>query len=327
MIEIIQHLLLSNNCVIVPGLGAFVGNYNHAEIQLQHNQIIPPSKNIAFNRSLQNNDGLLMHEVALQKKYTLQQAEEFIQSFVLQVNTSLQQNKSFVFKEIGRLFIDEKEQIRFQPYYTKNFLMESYGLPTLSIVPIQRLKTDTSIIQQSYQRTLSNLGENSSTSTGNKRPFIIATSIAATILLLIGTTFFLNQNDIKPFQSESSLISVFDSAPKSVTAQNKMEVVEPSTNINQPKDTFVSNPIIPTFTPTESSSYVVIGTFFDSTLANKLKIETEKKGYAVFIYKDVQNGLFRTTVQVKTTDVATQLTTIKSELNQRAWVYCVKCNL
>ncbi|MEZ5054205.1 MAG: hypothetical protein R2807_05480 [Chitinophagales bacterium] len=38
--------------------------------------------------------------------------------------------------------------------------MDSYGLPTLSIAPIHRLKTDTSIIQQSYQRTLSNLGEN-----------------------------------------------------------------------------------------------------------------------------------------------------------------------
>lgn len=327
MIEIIQHLLLSNNCVIVPGLGAFVGNYNHAEIQLQQHQIVPPSKNIAFNRSLQNNDGLLMNEVAVQQHVSLNQAEELIHAFVHQVNTSLQQNKSFVFKEIGRLFLDEKEQIRFQPYYSKNFLMDSYGLPTLSIAPIQRLKTDTSIIQQSYQRTLSNLGENTISSKSNKKKFIVATTIAATILLLIGTTFFLNQYSIKPFQSESSLIPVFDSAPKSVTVQNKIEVINPNSTINQTKDTFVANATVPTITTTESSSLIVIGTFFDSTLANKLKTETEKKGYAVFIYKDNQNGLFRTTVQVKTSDVATQLNTIKTELNQRAWIYCVQCNL
>ena len=65
----------------------------------------------------------------------------------------------------------------------------------------------------------------------------------------------------------------------------------------------------------------------DEIRANKLKAEAEAKGYIVNVAKEDANGLFRTTVLVENGDVENSLQKIKSEINQRAWIYCIKCNL
>ena len=77
----------------------------------------------------------------------------------------------------------------------------------------------------------------------------------------------------------------------------------------------------------KNKSYIVIGAFFDEIRANKLKAEAEAKGYIVNVAKEDANGLFRTTVLVENEDVENSLQKIKSEINQRAWIYCIKCNL
>ncbi len=77
----------------------------------------------------------------------------------------------------------------------------------------------------------------------------------------------------------------------------------------------------------KNKSYIVIGAFFDEIRANKLKAEAEAKGYIVNVAKEDSNGLFRTTVLVENEDVENSLQKIKSEINQRAWIYCIKCNL
>ena len=60
----ISYLLHLNDCVIIPDFGGFVANYQSAKIDPVVNLMHPPKKHIVFNKSLQNNDGLLVNELA-----------------------------------------------------------------------------------------------------------------------------------------------------------------------------------------------------------------------------------------------------------------------
>jgi hypothetical protein len=60
----IRELLFSHDCVIVPGFGGFIGNYNPARIDKSTSTFYPPVKQISFNRNLNHNDGLLVGRVS-----------------------------------------------------------------------------------------------------------------------------------------------------------------------------------------------------------------------------------------------------------------------
>lgn len=328
MVELIQQLLLTNNCVIIPNFGAFIGNYNPAEIRLMENKIFPPNKIIAFNRSLQNNDGLLINAVAHHSSISYHEAEIQVADFVKQCNDSLAQNKSFILKDIGRLVADAENNIQFQPYFSKNYWLDSFGLHEMSLLPIQRLKDTEAIIKETYQRILHPELMEDAVTPKQKSSKVAYWFTAVLAIAFLGSTLGWNLHKSNIHQNESSMISVFDT-PK---IQSKIEeeiAVAPVNTINEETPREEIKPIA--FTPTpkasKNKSYIVIGAFFDEIRAKKLKEEAETKGYTVNVSKEDANGLFRTTVQVENSEVEPTLQKVKAEINSRAWVFCVKCNL
>ena len=138
MIEIIQQLLLTNNCVIIPNFGAIIANYQPAEI----------------NKSLQTNDGVLVNAVMHKFEISYQEAEEKVADFSKECKHTLEANNSLILKEIGKIYFDAEKRVQFQPLPNKNFLLSSFGLIDLPISPIQRLKDDEAEIKEQYQRIL-----------------------------------------------------------------------------------------------------------------------------------------------------------------------------
>lgn len=62
MVELVNHiekLILTHNCVIIPELGGFVIRQKQAQIQGNEHLITPPGKEIGFNSELNHNDGLV----------------------------------------------------------------------------------------------------------------------------------------------------------------------------------------------------------------------------------------------------------------------------
>lgn len=60
MIQIESHiekLLLSHDCVIVPGIGGFVTRFEGSYVD--GDEICPPYRSVSFNSQLKDNDGLL----------------------------------------------------------------------------------------------------------------------------------------------------------------------------------------------------------------------------------------------------------------------------
>ena len=55
----IERLLLTQDCVIVPGFGGFVIQAVNASYNAEKSMFVPMSKEVMFNTTLQHNDGLL----------------------------------------------------------------------------------------------------------------------------------------------------------------------------------------------------------------------------------------------------------------------------
>lgn len=76
LIPHIQFLLKENDCLIVPGLGAFVVDTKSAHIQ--GNEVFPPQRTIGFNASLSHNDGMLVESVSRREGISYQQAQKAV---------------------------------------------------------------------------------------------------------------------------------------------------------------------------------------------------------------------------------------------------------
>lgn len=145
MIEHISNLLSEHDCVILPGLGGIVTQYEPARKDLSSGLIYPPSKSLAFNAALQKNDGLLQNHIAQQKGISFREANNEVEYFVNEVKNSLKSKNTYVMNGIGRFVMSEDQLIQFFPSGENNFNLASYGLPQLNLVPVNRLKKTTPV--------------------------------------------------------------------------------------------------------------------------------------------------------------------------------------
>lgn len=124
----ISTLLYENDCVIIPGLGGFVSNYEPARIEGDRNRFIPPSKKILFNTRLTSNDGLLANHIAVSEGISYSKAMDLVHRFVDRCNKELENKKKVRFPGIGMLYKDANDKILFEQDTQVNYLPEAYGL-------------------------------------------------------------------------------------------------------------------------------------------------------------------------------------------------------
>ncbi|MEP7170090.1 MAG: SPOR domain-containing protein, partial [Bacteroidota bacterium] len=124
----IASLLYNHDCVIIPDFGGFVASYQSAQLnELQHT-FYPPSKKIAFNASLKNNDGLLANHISARENILYSEACKIIYEYVEACSQILSNGKKINLDQIGLLFYDAEKNIQFIPDPHQNFLKDSFGL-------------------------------------------------------------------------------------------------------------------------------------------------------------------------------------------------------
>lgn len=110
----IEYLLRHHDCVIVPGLGAFIINTIPAHADSETRQILPPSKEICFNPSVKNNDGMLANSYVRKYRMTFAEATGRITAAVAAIGTTLKEDKEVVIGRIGQLTLND-DTITFTP--------------------------------------------------------------------------------------------------------------------------------------------------------------------------------------------------------------------
>lgn len=124
----ISGLLYRYQCVSIPGFGAFLSEWQSAQIAEGHNSFVPPRKVISFNSNIKTNDGLLANHIALQEKISYENALAKIQTQVTFWLEKLQNKEVLTLENIGEIFSNSENNLVFKPNTSVNYLMDSFGL-------------------------------------------------------------------------------------------------------------------------------------------------------------------------------------------------------
>ncbi|MCM1319099.1 MAG: hypothetical protein NC217_01805 [Muribaculaceae bacterium] len=145
----IEYLLRHHECVILPGIGAFLRTYKGAAIT-QQGEVTAPATQICFNSSIIASDGLLCHSIARREKLSFEEASVYVSKIVEECKAALECNKELSIGHLGRLHLDDEQRISFLPY-TKPYasLWSSFSPLTLTD------KVDDKITEQEVQDTAS----------------------------------------------------------------------------------------------------------------------------------------------------------------------------
>ena len=120
----ISELLYRYQCVGVPGFGAFLCEWQSAQVIVAQNSFVPPKKIISFNSHIKNNDGLLANHIALQEKISYENAVSKIQTQVVFWLEKLENKESLVLENIGEIFSNSENNFVFKPNTAINYLTD-----------------------------------------------------------------------------------------------------------------------------------------------------------------------------------------------------------
>lgn len=128
----IENLLLSHDCVIVPGIGGFVTRYEGSYIEGQ--DIYPPFRSISFNSQLKENDGLLAQSYMTAYDTSYPKAQSLVEENVKEIRNQLHENGFYDFKNIGKLQLAQNQSLIFTPTNDLGiFSKDHYGLSNCNI--------------------------------------------------------------------------------------------------------------------------------------------------------------------------------------------------
>ncbi|MBS2209813.1 SPOR domain-containing protein [Carboxylicivirga mesophila] len=132
----ISNLLFTHECVIVPGLGAFVSSPVSAARDMDKNLFLPPSKEIGFNRSLSHNDGLLISTLAQQNGISYGKAKVLVEEFVAAVEAKVNTGGKALIEKVGTLQKDALGYLLFVADESEAYLTDAYGLSSFHFTPV-----------------------------------------------------------------------------------------------------------------------------------------------------------------------------------------------
>jgi hypothetical protein len=134
----IADLLYRHSCVVVPGFGAFITEWQSAVVHDTQNTFYPPKKAIAFNANIKSNDGLLANYIVSKTQTNYENALDKIEVWVKNTSTLLHQKQTVQLANIGDFHTNSDGNIVFKPTNTINYLTDSFGLSSFNTLEIQR---------------------------------------------------------------------------------------------------------------------------------------------------------------------------------------------
>ena len=143
--------------MVVPNFGAFLTQKIAARINDKTNTFSAPSKSVGFNEQLISNDGLLVSHIAAAEQATFETILQKLEEVTTVWKTTLEKGEKLHLHTIGSLWNNEEGKIQFQPYLEVNYLTSSFGLNTITSIPVTRevLKEEVLSLEEKIPFTIS----------------------------------------------------------------------------------------------------------------------------------------------------------------------------
>jgi hypothetical protein len=288
-----QELLYQNDCVIIPGFGAFILKSHSAYIE--DNIFYPPKKTVSFNSMLNENDGLLVKHLSRKKDISYKDSLRLIKNEVDAFQSKLSNTDLIEVEKLGVFKVSDENNIVFSPNLLSNFSSNSFGLESFSKNPI-----------------LSVVPKSSETSVASSLNSVFR--YAAIIIFTLGVGYF-SYESYNDFINNERLKNI-------AIAQDKiLENVQSATfNIGElPKINLnVSSPVL-----NEDKTYysVIAGAFRSKVNAQKHLNDLINKGYQASYTSLNPKGLFRVAYgRLETREQALSLISEIRVKGEEAWL-------
>ena len=139
MIELDRHieiLLLSNDCVIVPGLGGFMAHHVDARFDEADGTFLPPLRTLGFNPRLTMNDSLLVQSYIEAFDISYPEALRRIEAEVEELRQHLESEDCYELNGLGTLRLNNDGNLEFEPCEAGILTPNLYGLSTFELMPL-----------------------------------------------------------------------------------------------------------------------------------------------------------------------------------------------
>ncbi|MBQ8520234.1 MAG: SPOR domain-containing protein [Bacteroides sp.] len=136
MIELnkhIEHLLLENDCVVVPGLGGFIAHCQPAHYEEAEGVFLPPIRTVGFNPQLTMNDGMLVQSYMQAYHTDFPDATRKIEETVERMKEQLYSEGVLEMHGIGTLHYNIYGTYEFEPTESGLLTPSLYGLDSFTL--------------------------------------------------------------------------------------------------------------------------------------------------------------------------------------------------
>ncbi len=137
LISNITRLVARHNCVIMPGMGAFLAHDVSASYNAEEQIFMPPHRTLGFNPQVTVDDALLLSEYLNDTTLSYEDACNLLEKDIARLRHSLSRKGTFRFGELGTFSMNINGEIAFEPGSNgiddpKNFGFEPLVMPLLS---------------------------------------------------------------------------------------------------------------------------------------------------------------------------------------------------
>jgi hypothetical protein len=271
----IAFLLTQHECVIIPGLGAFVVSPADREKTSRWGILSPPEYFLCFNSEIKHTDGLLANSVAKEKKCSYKEANGLIDQYVTTALQSLKEGKRVYIPWVGSLYSKDNKRI-FQPERTLSCNAFNYGLTSFSLPHVKEIQ------QQEY------------ISTGEKNKEIVwipihrkiityTGSIAAALIAMCIIPTPLNNGYIQPVNTQyASLFSL--SSQRNIVDEDtnaSATIIQTSTEglVIQPEPVTISEKVMDSTKIHTPCYYIIVASLPNQAAAEKTLVEFRSIGF------------------------------------------------
>ncbi len=135
----LNQALILNDCVILPQFGGFVCHNESAYIDELQGVLVPQSKKVTFNESLNHNDALFAKFIAKAERVPLNDAEKQVERYISDIKVCLERQEELNIPGIG-LFKREQNALKFKSE-ERNFMAATAYLPAIKLpMPSMHIK-------------------------------------------------------------------------------------------------------------------------------------------------------------------------------------------
>ncbi|MFH1297177.1 MAG: SPOR domain-containing protein [Bacteroidota bacterium] len=316
----IAELLLEHDCVIIPGLGGFVGSYLPAQIHSVYHTFQPPSKKILFNINLRQNDGLLANRIAQAEKISFNEASEQIRHFADETIRVLKTRKYLILQNIGKLYMGKEGNIQFDQDLRSNLLPESFGLQPFFCAPVKQDPQQDRIDKRIQTRRETRELVKRAIPKPLKWAAILAIPIAVAIMLTLAGYDSIKSGSWNTADIFSSLSPFSKADVKQAPAETH------SSPLLEEEIPFPEEPPLdrePKSTPPQTGTYaVIVGAFGVESNAHQLVNKLNQQGIKAQIFDRSAKGLSRIAAGVfaTQTEAIRMMNTMKAKGFPEAWI-------